>query len=311
MTSSDKSKLATQHGVFCQEAADRYLDERNAVEDAADWKYARWEARKMVIAAIRASRGLSDISEALQASGRHMIAFRHLTAPPISQDQFRLLCKQWPKGTEKSGKPIKAVTALAVASVFEERRDRRLSPWLELHRGPKFRELASTLGSIAPLIASQRIQTSRRNRLAARQEDAVIALLEKRGWTKQASRLITAGGSLPARHFMHKAKFASGKREIQEIDVACGLGGTNVLAIECKVTNDATNSIKRMNDVLKKATAWRNHWGSFVKPAAILEGNIKVSDVERLLDAGIEVFWSHRLDLFGNWLDSNVAATGS
>ena len=50
---------------------------------------------------------------------------------------------------------------------------------------------------------------------------------------------------------MHKTRFAA-KTRPQEVDIACGLQGTFVLAIECKVTNDETNSVKRINDVLKR-----------------------------------------------------------
>ena len=72
--------------------------------------------------------------------------------------------------------------------------------------------------------------------------------------------------------------------------------------MECKVTNDETNSVKRINDVLKKATAWQAHWGSFVRTAALLQGVIAFKDVERLLEANVEVFWSHDLTKFEDWL---------
>jgi hypothetical protein len=77
--------------------------------------------------------------------------------------------------------------------------------------------------------------------------------------------------------------------------------------MECKVTNDETNSVKRINDILKKATAWKTHWGSFVKTAALLEGVISAKDVERLTDHKVHVFWSHDLDAFSTWLDSQLA----
>lgn len=49
-------------------------------------------------------------------------------------------------------------------------------------------------------------------------------------------------------------------------------------------------------------TAWKEHWGSFVKPAALLQGVIAERDVMRLLDANVEVFWSHDLDRFEEWI---------
>lgn len=235
-----------------------------------------------------------------------MTVLRHLLAPPISQDQFRLLANSWVKATEKNRKPIKVESAAQISAVFEVRRDRRLTPWLTTQRAPRMAELLATLGAIAPLIANQRIGTARRNRMAVRQEQDAIHVLEQRGWQRQQSKQITTGGALNRREFMHKARFKSGKKENQEIDIACGLGDTYILAVECKVTNDETNSIKRMNDILKKATAWRAHWDAYVVPAAILEGNIKHGDVERLLEAQIEVFWSHRLDIFADWIEASL-----
>lgn len=127
-----------------------------------------------------------------------------------------------------------------------------------------------------------------------------------RGWSRVASGLIDVQASLGPREFMHKARFASGQTGRAEVDIALGLLRGVVLAMECKVTNDRTNSVKRMNDVLKKAQAWKDHWGNFVKPAALLQGVIGDGDVQRLLDKGVEVFWSHRLDLFDEWLDLQV-----
>lgn len=257
----------------------------------------------MVIGALRASNMLTNVSAALVANGGHMLVFRHLLAPPISQDQFKLICREWTKGTEKDCKPLKASAAAVVAQSFEEWRSRRLTPWINARRSPTWAELNSTIHAVAHLIAQQRVATARRNRIAKEQETSVVQLLEDRNWTKLPSKLIDQRAEVPALHFMHKTRFASGANENQEVDIACGLGGTIVLAIECKVTNDDTNSIKRINDVLKKASAWKSHWGSFVRPAAVMQGVMKFSDVKRLLDSDVEVFWAHRLDIFGSWID--------
>ena len=105
---------------------------------------------------------------------------------------------------------------------------------------------------------------------------------------------------------MHKTRFATATATPQEVDVALGLPNTVVLAMECKVSNDETNSVKRVNDVLKKAHAWKAHWGSFVRTAAVLQGVIAAKDVMRLLDDGVEVFWSHDLTRFEHWLSQNT-----
>ncbi len=96
MTTSD------EHRTYCKESAARYLAERDAASEAEDWKFARWKARRMIIDLLRESSRLADIPTALIGSGRHMTVLRHLLAPPISQDQFRLLAKSWSKATEKT-----------------------------------------------------------------------------------------------------------------------------------------------------------------------------------------------------------------
>ncbi len=105
---------------------------------------------------------------------------------------------------------------------------------------------------------------------------------------------------------MNKTQFATATTTAQEIDIACGFASSYVAAMECKVTNDATNSVKRVNDVLKKAAAWKSHWGSFVETAALLQGVIKSDDVQRLTDEGVKVFWSYDLDAFAEWAQSRV-----
>ena len=46
--------------------------------------------------------------------------------------------------------------------------------------------------------------------------------------------------------------------------------------------------------------------GSRLGPAALRQGVIASKDVERLLDSGVEVFWSHDLATFANWVDGQV-----
>ena len=260
----------------------------------------------MILVALRASDCLFDVAGALQQSGHHMLVFRHLMAPPISQDQFKIICKPWPKDTEKTGAGLSRDKAETVSADFLSWLAPRLAPWLPSNRRPSRREIYSLLMTIAPLIADKRVATARRNRLARVQEVSVIEKLQTQGWQLLPTRTIDQQGALQPRQFMHKARFASGISGRAEVDIALGLTDGVVLAMECKVTNDETNSVKRINDVLKKAEAWRSHWGNFVQPAALLEGVIKLGDVKRLLDGNVQVFWSHRLDLFEGWINKRM-----
>jgi hypothetical protein len=279
------------------------LDNLKPDEAAADWTYAKFLARKIVINALRASDRLRNIKGALLNSGAHTLAFRHMLAPPMSQDQFKLVCMPWSKRSEDRDAPLKAATAAAVADAMYQRIDKSM---VALAKGDR-RDLEGLLRATSTLIAVQKVATARRSRLASEQEYAVVELLQGDGWTILPSKLIDTRAAVPPMHFMHKTRFATATTAPQEVDIACGLKNSYVLAMECKVTNDETNSVKRVNDVLKKATAWKDHWGSFVMTAALLQGVVAAKDVQRLHDAGVHVFWSHALDEFRTWLCGKMA----
>ena len=281
-----------------------YLDTLSVKEATADWRFSVREARKVVAAALRASNFLFDIEGALSISGAHALVFRQVLAPPVSQDQFKLLCPSYSKTSETKGSPVRKPAEMA--STIAERLDRGVAGWVFQGRRPTRIELETFLRVASTLIGLQQLSTARRKRLAAEQENAVVFGLEKSGWTKLPSKLIDTRAAVPAQHFMHKTRFATATTTPQEVDIACGLMNSYVLAMECKSTNDETNSVKRINDVLKKATAWKDHWGSFVMTAALLQGVIAPKDVQRLTDAGVRVFWSHDLAEFHAWLTSKM-----
>jgi hypothetical protein len=298
-------QLAAHHEHEAAVAEANYVAGLTTSQAATDWYTANVKARREVIAALRKSACLTDMSSAIQASGAHIRVFRHILAPPISQDQFKLLCPAYPKSTENSGGPVDPSTADTVAAAINAARNRRLTRWLDRGGSPRRVELRELIHAVSPLLSQQIVATVRRNRLSAEQEGAVIKLLQTKGWTRMTSALIATLSTVPPKHFMHKTRFATGTQP-QEVDVACGLGGDVVLAMECKVTNDKTNSVKRINDVLKKARAWQEHYGSFVHTAALLQGVIAYKDVRRLLEANVKVFWTHKLDDFGDWLDAHL-----
>ena len=281
----------------------------NSMLDASvardDWLYALRETRRLITDALRASDYLREIDTALAVNGAHNLVFRHLLAPPLSQDQFKLLCPSWPKSTEQNSKAVSKIAAMAAQDKIRSHLDPSYG-WAQRNRKPTLQQVETLLSRISPLIAEKRVATARRNRLASVQEQAVVALLLHRKWTQEPSRLIDTRAQVPSKHFMHKTRFATGTTAHQEVDVACGLAGTYVLAMECKVTNDETNSVKRINDVIKKATAWKSHWGNFVRPAALLQGVIAAKDVQRLEDNGIEIFWSHDLSRLEKWLAKHL-----
>ena len=298
--------LREYHKEQAIKAREIYIQSRTPEVDLEDWNATLRVARRAIGEALRASDYLRDVSAALQVNGEHARIFRHILAPPLSQDQFELFFPSWKKSTEKYGRKLKKEPSTDVARAVQERRVRVLTPWLSSGRKPTRRELERLFWSISPLLANQQFATVQRNRLARIQEGAITALLDASGWTKLPSSLLDTKAALPLMHYMHKTRFATATTRPQEVDIALGLKSTIVLAMECKVTNDETNSIKRVNDVLKKAHAWKDHWGSFVKTAAVLQGVIAEKDVMRLLDSSVEVFWSHDLPHLEHWLLRNL-----
>lgn len=294
------------HVLNAAKAEALYLDNMKPAEAKADWLFAMREAREFAKDALRASSYLRNIAGALKSSGTHALIFRQILSPPLSQDQFRLICKSYSKSKEKKGGQISANVAGDIAAVIHERMDYSLAPWLNAGRTPTREDVTLFLKVVSTMLAQQRIQTARRNRLARIQETAVIDLLLGSGWTQLSGSTIDERGQVATQCFMHKARFTTATTAAQEVDIACGLKRSRVLAMECKVTNDRTNSVKRINDVIKKSSAWKTQYGKFLTTAALLQGVIAPKDVQRLTDNEIEVFWSHDLTALSDWLDGNA-----
>lgn len=108
-------------------AREIYIESRTPDADAEDWRETLREVRRSVGAALRASDYLRDVSAAVRANGKHARIFRHIVAPPMSQDQFALCYPDWKKSTEKQDGPkTKPESAMAVAQAMRERRLKHL-----------------------------------------------------------------------------------------------------------------------------------------------------------------------------------------
>lgn len=229
-----------------------------------------------------------------------MYILRFLLAPPLSQDQFKLTCPGWNKSTEKTGKPLSSKASEEAARSFARWADEdRVEPILT---GDDLDTRNEAIVATAHMMAIDRYRTNRRMRLAGQQEDAVADLLVDLDYRQLPARLIDQPGTLAADEFMRATQFETADGSTHEVDVAIGLPKRTVLALECKVSNDATNSVKRVNDVLKKASAWKARWGLNVLTGALLQGVFSAKEPRRLLEAEVNVFWSHRIDDLWKWL---------
>jgi len=297
MSMSAPDELIRRHLGYRAEAEERYRAEMAPDTQTATWAECLRCAREEVEALLAATENLNQIPSALLESGSYARALRFLTGPPLSQDQFQLACPEWPKGTEKSSRPLDEKAAERFGEIFRAWADPTRTERLD---DPGIRERA--IHSTAILIAHQEFATRKRMRLAVIQEESAARVLDDTGFRKVSVGFVDRPGAVASFEYATGCQFATADGSSHEVDLAVGLSGGRILALECKVSNDRTNSVKRINDVLKKAEAWRTKWGQFVVTGALLEGVFSEKEPRRLLEAGVELFWSHRLDQFSEWI---------
>ncbi len=81
------------------------------------------------------------------------------------------------------------------------------------------------------------------------------------------------------------------------------------MPIECKVSNSAINSVKRLNnDVGSKATSWKRDFGLLqVVPTAVISGVYKLHNLIEAQSRGVTIFWGHDLEPLTNWIAATKA----
>ena len=298
--------VAVYHSDASKKAIEIYVAGMAPGPLAMEWRLVTRSVRKEILRAMIATNYLRDIYGALTTSGRHVLVLRHIFAPPISQDQLKLIAPLYPKQSEKKGSKLSKAAAQQFSDAFVDRRDRFLTPWLETNLNPTKQQIKRLIDTVTPMISSQIFNTVRRNRLSDEQECAVESLLSAKGWKKAPAMVVKSPADIAPLTYMRKTKCKSSTTATKEVDIACGITTNLILAMECKVSNDATNSVKRVSDVIDKVKAWKDNLGNFIQTAALLQGVISYKDVVRLLDIDVEVFWSHDLQPLADWLDSHA-----
>lgn len=294
------------HQAASDEAKEIYIAGLAPAPLAEEWRQVCRQVRRSILRALIDTNGLRDIEAALIRSGRPLLVLRHLFAPPISQDQMKLALPSYPKSAEIKGSRVSVKAAKEFSAAFSERRDRSLTGWLSTNSDPSRRQIRKILHTLTPMISSQIFNTARRNRLADEQEKAVEVFLAAKGWDKARSIPISGPSDILPKTYMRKTRCQSSPTAKKEVDIACGIKSNLIMAMECKVSNDATNSVKRIHDVTDKTKSWAIQWGNMIQTAAMLQGVIAYKDVKQLLDQNVLVFWSHDLEPLGIWLESHT-----
>ena len=229
-------------------------------------------------------------------------AFRYLSGPPISEDDLKVLAEA---ALTPSRLKEDIDMARRVAYVVINGLDRRRFPWVADNREPDESERNAAVLASAALLATRHLETARRNDEKQRQESEVIKALRDAGLQGVPTREINVLTQAPvAGEFCGESLLGNRKA-----DIVVGLWDQRTLSIECKVSNSATNSIKRLNnDAVAKAEYWRTEFGvAQVVPAAVLSGVYNLHNLTAAQHRGLTLFWAHNLPDLIDWIQTTKA----
>lgn len=228
-----------------------------------------------------------------------LAALRYIAGPPISEDDLKTLA-------EASLAPSRLRNDAAMAQRVVETiligLDRQRFPWVVEGREPDTNEREAAALASAALMATQRLSTMRRSEGKTKQEDAVCEALVADDFEEVPTRQIaTLADAPPAGQFCRESMFGGRKA-----DFIIGLWDGRKMPLECKVSNSATNSVKRLNnDAVVKAGIWIGQFGTAqTVPAAMLSGVFKRHNLEQAQDLGLTLFWAYALETFIEWIES-------
>jgi len=225
-------------------------------------------------------------------------AFRYLAGPPISTDDLKTVAEAVSLTANKlRGDPdlVRRIVDLVFIAL-----DRRRFVWVTEDREPTEAERGAAVLASAALIATQRLGTARRHEGKRAQEQQVEDALLGAGFKKVPTRRVETLPQAPALgEFCGESYLGTRKA-----DFLIRLWDHRVLALECKVSNSATNSVKRLNnDAAAKAQVWRRDFGETqVVASAIISGVYKLHKLEEAQQRGLTIFWAHSLPMMLDWI---------
>lgn len=225
-------------------------------------------------------------------------ALRYLAAPPISDDDLQVLADVSSMSPQKLAGDLGAATRVIDAIVRSA--DPIRFPWLAESRPPTPVEREFAIKSSALLLTAQRVVTDRRSEGKNQQEDAVKSYLRSIGLVEVPPRSMPNMNNAPAPgEYCGESLVASRKA-----DIVVRLFDGRLLAIECKVSNSSTNSVKRLNnDAAKKAVTWLEELGRVnMVPMAALSGVFKLKNLQQAQDEGLALIGANRLGPLGEFI---------
>lgn len=226
-------------------------------------------------------------------------AFRYLAAPPVSEDDLKTLAE-----TTLSAKALRgdAEQARRVRDTVLQIVDPHRFPWIGERRNPTDRERIRAIVASAVLVAARKVEASRRSETRKDQEEAVKAMLRDIGLTETAARDIPIlDAAPPPGEFCGESKLGDSRA-----DLVVRLYDRRVMPVECKSSNSAVNSFKRINhEAAGKARAWLAGFGKRqIVPVAVIGGVFGPANLEAAQAEGLAIIWSHRLRDMADFVES-------
>lgn len=224
---------------------------------------------------------------------------RYLAGPPISRDDLETVGELRLSAAALRSNPATAVTAIETVQLGL---DRNRFPWVAENRDPTEAERTAAIVATAALIAARKVMTARANEGKTAQEQKVKDALTAVGFNEVPTRNIPTLVQAPARgEFCGESLLGARKA-----DLVVRLWDDRVMAIECKVSNSATNSVKRLNnDAAVKARQWLADFGTAqMVPSAMLAGVFKTLNLESAQSSKLTLWWSHDLSTMTDWIES-------
>lgn len=239
----------------------------------------------------KVSRDLRAFEASLVSDDEHLLAAaRFLCGPPISEDDLQTLVDD-----SLSRRPLDKKVASKLAEVLRSAWDPRRFPWIAEGRNATAAERETAILWTTGLWAAERARTGRRTERSKAQERRVAEALRAAKYEEvpRADRPleIRTLDDLALGRFARETKLAGHK-----CDVPVRLKDGRLLAIECKVSNSAVNSVKRLeHEIGNKANGWRGAFDQVV-PAAVLTGVFKAVNLAKAQDEHhVTLFWEHDL----------------
>jgi hypothetical protein len=221
-------------------------------------------------------------------------ALRYVPGPPISADDLSVVAevkslsaKRLAERPEDAARLLETILRSADPYRFK---------WLHDKREPTAEERKDAIVASALLHAAQRLATDRRNLAKRIQEQSVRDMLVSAGFEcRPVPKKITNYAHFPPAGVVSAGECLFGPTRA---DIIARLWDDRVIALECKVSNSAVNSYKRvLETTLQKKDAWNKVFGEAnIVPSAVLAGAYSPANLTTAQSNGLTLFWSHRLD---------------